>query len=278
MIKTFAKKLDFEIPSELQEFVIMIIQGESDSSIHASYPVHPNGFPLIIHVYNDIPIVHVNDHKIYPKSRLQIAGQLHEADVMIEMNGMFGQIGFLLAPTALYYLFHKSGDYFLNSWCDFKKAAPVPINKLFNDLSDCEKPFDSIEVIFDFLRLLIHNRLPAIGWIDEALLQIYAQGGQITQKAIIIQAGVSLRHFRRKFKEVVGVSPKYFCKVVQLNEVFEMLNASDDEKLYHLAIDCGYYDQAHFVNDFKKLIGSSPRNFLNGKHSYVKTYMGRAKD
>ena len=89
------------------------------------------------------------------------------------------------------------------------------------------------------------------------------------------QAEISLRHFRRKFKEIIGVSPKYFCKIIQLNTVFEMLNSSDIEKTHHLALDCGYFDQAHFIRDFKKMIGSSPRKFLEGNYSFVKEYMGR---
>ena len=276
MKKNFAKKLDFEIPLELQDYIITAIQGESEAIIHTSYPVHPNGFPLVIHVYNDMPIVHINDVAMHPQSRLQIAGQIQDVDVTMEIKGLFGQIGFLLYPSTPYYLFHKSGDYFLNTWRDFEKSVPIPLNDLNKDLSDATTPLGKIPPLLDFFKLLLDNRLPAIPWIDDALRQIYQLGGKITQETIAEQSGVSLRHFRRKFKEVVGVSPKYFCKVIQLNVVFELLNASDEEKLHHLALDCGYYDQAHFINDFKRLIGQSPRNFLNGEHSYVKTYMGRA--
>lgn len=277
MRKNFAKKLDFEIPLELRDYIVTVIQGESEVIINTSYPVHPNGFPLIINVYNDFPIVHVDNLKIHPESRLQIAGQIQDVDVTMEIKGIFGQMGFLLYPSTLYYLFHKSGDYFLNTWRDFEKAAPIPLNNLYEDLSDAASPLNRVPVLLDFFKSLLDKRLPAISWIDNALHQIYALGGKITQEALAEQSGVSLRHFRRKFKEVVGVSPKYFCKVIQLNAVFELLNVSDEEKLHHLALDCGYYDQAHFINDFKRLIGQSPRNFLNGEHSYVKTYMGRAR-
>jgi len=76
----------------------------------------------------------------------------------------------------------------------------------------------------------------------------------------MISSGVCERHFRRIFKKVIGVAPKYFCKVIQLNTVFDMLSTSATEKLHHLALDCGYYDQSHFINDFNRLIGESPEN------------------
>ena len=276
MIKSFAAKIDYKVPQELQQYVIAIIQGESESIIDVTYPVFPTGFPLMINIYNDIPTLHINNQIIHPNSRLQVAGQIYNAEVKIEIKGVFGQIGLVLYPSAPYYLFHKMGDSFLNRWCDLEKTSPICIKELHSNLSDCQIPIDRVSILLEFIKLLHNNRLPEIEWLDKALLKIYSLGGKISQENLADHSKVSLRHFRRKFKEVIGVSPKYFCKVIQLNAVFELLSVNDTEKLHHLAIDCGYYDQAHFINDFKKLIGESPVNFLNGKHSYVKTYLGRA--
>jgi len=276
MIKLFATKIDYKIPQELKQYVIAIIQGESEATIDVIYPVFPTGFPLVINIYNDIPTLHINNQIIYPKSRLQIAGQIYNADVNIEVKGIFGQIGLVLYPSAPYYLFHKMGDSFLNRWCNLENCSPLSLKNIHNDLSDCQTPLDRVSILLEFVKLLHSNRLPEIEWLDKTLHKVYSLGGKISQENLAEKAEISLRHFRRKFKEIIGVSPKYFCKVIQLNTVFEMLSANDTEKLHHLALDCGYYDQAHFINDFKKLIGNSPVNFLNGEHSYVKTYLGRS--
>jgi AraC-like DNA-binding protein len=207
---------------------------------------------------------------------VQIAGQIFEADISIKLQGKFGQIGLVLHPLTTYYLFHKPGSYFLNKWCNFQNAIPIEINKdLHKALLVCKSSNDRIETLLEFLKLLLKTKLPEIIWLETAIIKIYSLGGNITQEELTDQVDISLRHFRRKFKEVIGVSPKYFCKVIQLNTVFEMLNTSNTDRLHHLALDCGYYDQAHFINDFKKMIGSSPRNFLEGNYSFVKEYMGR---
>ena len=274
-MKKFAEKLDFKIPQELQPYIVAAILGESDTVIHTTYPVHPTGFPLIIYVYSDIPILHINGNKVYPKSRLHLAGQIYNASCAIEIKGMFGQIGFVLYPTAPYYLFHKSGEYSLNKWKDFKETSPLNIETLYHTLENCKNVIERLDILIGFLQQLHLNRLPAIKWLDQSILEIYKSNGNISQEEIAEIANISLRHFRRRFKEVIGVPPKYFCKVVQLNTVFELLNGGDTDKLHYLALDCGYYDQAHFIKDFKKLIGESPNNFLTGKHAYVKTYLGR---
>jgi AraC-like DNA-binding protein len=275
MIETFFKVLDHKIPAELQDFVLSVVQGESDSDIKASYPVHPNGLPLLIYVYGVMPIHHINGTSSNPESRLNLAGQVYDADIHIEINGKFGQHGLLFYPTAPYYLFHKPGSYFLNKWRPVSEAWPIadkiPDSKFLETISIAQRT----EIFLEFLLRLSANRLPPIEWLDRALRQILKKNGAIAQEELIKNSPIGARHFRRKFKEIIGVSPKYFCKVIQLNTIFELLKSSDSKKLHHLALDCGYYDQAHFINDFNKLIGDSPENFLHGEHAYVQSYLGR---
>ncbi|WP_432410664.1 helix-turn-helix domain-containing protein [Rasiella sp. SM2506] len=276
MKKSFATNLSYEIPQELKKIVVSIIEGKSEYKLDTVYPVFATGHPLIIYVYDSIPIISVNSVETKPTSRVHIAGQIFDADISIKLQGKFGQIGLVLHPLTTYYLFHKPGSYFLNKWSNFQNVVPTTVNKdLHLVLSTCKTTDERIETLLEFLKSLLETKLPEIKWLEAAITKIYTLGGNITQEELSRGVDISLRHFRRKFKEVVGISPKYFCKVIQLNTVFELLNTSNTEKLHHLALDCGYYDQAHFIHDFKKMIGSSPRNFLEGKDSFVKEYMGR---
>ncbi len=62
-------------------------------------------------------------------------------------------------------------------------------------------------------------------------MKILENKGKIDQAELINSSKVSERHFRRIFKKVIGVPPKYFCKVIQLNTVFDLLNNSAFDKL-----------------------------------------------
>lgn len=274
-MKKFAEKINYKVPDVLQQYIFATIQGESKSKANFTFPVHPTGFPIIICVYNTIPVLNIDGVKTQPKKRLHLAGQIHNANCILEVNGIFGQLGFILHPTAPYYLFHKKGAYFLNLWKDFGDASPIEVNTLLTEIDNNKKITDKLDLITNFLKELHNNRLPAIEWLDNSLIEIFKNNGSINQEELTEKSGISLRHFRRKFKEIIGVSPKYYCKVIQLNTVFELLNLGDNKKIHLLALDCGYYDQSHFVNDFKKLIGNSPTNFLNGKHAFVKEYLGQ---
>lgn len=243
MKKSFATNLSYKIPQELEKYVVAIIEGKSESKLDTIYPVFATGHPLLIYVYDSIPVISVNGYETAPSSRVQIAGQIFDADISIKLYGKFGQIGVVLHPLTTYYLFHKPGTYFLNKWCDFQDVVPIAkSNELRAALSACKTTDDSIKTLLAFLKSLLETKLPEITWLEAAITKIYSLGGNTTQEELSRGVAISLRHFRRKFKEVVGVSPKYFCKVIQLNTVFELLNTSNTEKLHHLALDCGYYD------------------------------------
>lgn len=274
MIKKFAQIMPYEIPEELRCFVIAFILGESKEKVKLSIPMYATGFPVLVNISGDLPVFYIND-KIYDyKSRLVLAGQIHKANISFKLNGVFEQIGVILHPSAPYYLFHKPGIHLINKWTSLVDVTDEKTKELEDSLSECRSAVERIEEVLQFFKDLLPNRLPEIPWLEISLMKIFERNGKIDQADLIDSSGVSERHFRRMFKKVIGVPPKYFCKVIQLNTVFDLLNSSAYDKLHHLALDCGYYDQSHFINDFNRMIGESPENFLNGDHAYIKSYMG----
>ncbi|MGM1054247.1 MAG: helix-turn-helix domain-containing protein [Bacteroidota bacterium] len=275
MIKKFAHILEHKIPDDLKCFVVAFILGESKEKVSLSIPMYATGFPVLINISGDLPTFFINGEIYEYKSRLVLAGQIYRANISFKINGVFEQIGVILHPTTPYYLFHKPGIHLINKWTRLVDVNNENVKELEDSLSKCKSDVEQIELILGYLTGLLPKRLPEIPWLDQSLIRIFEKNGKIDQSDLITRSGVSERHFRRIFKKVIGVSPKYFCKVIQLNTVFDLLNNSVFDKLHHLALDCGYYDQSHFINDFNKLIGESPEKFLNGNHAYIKTYMGR---
>lgn len=275
MIKHFAKTLEYEIPSNLQGLVLTVITGKSEEMVDLTIPIFATGFPLIVNIFGDKPTYVVNEITYQTESNLVVAGQIYNSRIVFKQKGIFGNLGLILHPTATYYLFHKPGKFFNNMWTRFIDSSPAACNELIKNLSKCFHIDERIELLFNFLSHLERSRLPPIPWLESSVNLILQENGQVNQEELLDKAGVSNRHFRRIFKNVIGVPPKYFCKVIQLNSVFKLLHASSGEKMHLLALDCGYYDQSHFINDFNKLIGNTPENFLQGSQAYLKDYMGK---
>jgi AraC-like DNA-binding protein len=76
------------------------------------------------------------------------------------------------------------------------------------------------------------------------------------------RSGLSVRSLQRLFKEYVGASPKWVIRRFRLHEVLERLHSGEAIDGARLALDLGYADQAHLINDFRKLVGSAPTAYL----------------
>jgi len=75
---------------------------------------------------------------------------------------------------------------------------------------------------------------------------------------VVPLAGTSLRALQRLFSDYVGVSPKWVIRRYRLHDAIERMDAGDVVDWPSLALDLGYFDQAHFIRDFKALVGRTP--------------------
>ena len=78
---------------------------------------------------------------------------------------------------------------------------------------------------------------------------------------IVDEFGIGKRTLQRVFDDYVGVSPKWIIQRFRLHEAAERIASSANVRWSEIALELGYADQAHFIRDFKKLIGKSPADY-----------------
>ena len=74
---------------------------------------------------------------------------------------------------------------------------------------------------------------------------------------------INRRNMERRFTSAVGLSPKQLSRVARLQATVKMLDEKQYNSLTSLAYENGYYDQAHFIKDFKEFTGLSPKSFFS---------------
>lgn len=94
--------------------------------------------------------------------------------------------------------------------------------------------------------------------VEYAVALIRQTNGLLPLTAIAYESCLSLRHFERKFKAAIGVSPKTFSKVIKLKHTIAYLKEHKSTSLFAAAVDCGYYDQAHLIKELRALSGNTP--------------------
>lgn len=80
--------------------------------------------------------------------------------------------------------------------------------------------------------------------------------------AVAAETGYSMRRFIRLFRREVGLTPKTFARVRRFQRVVRLLHGRQDVNWVDVALHCGYYDQAHFIHDFRNFSGFTPGTFL----------------
>jgi AraC-like DNA-binding protein len=83
-----------------------------------------------------------------------------------------------------------------------------------------------------------------------------------TVSEVVDRVGLSSRRFIELFREQVGLAPKAFCRVRRFQRVVQALHGRKETDGAQLALECGYYDQAHFIHDFQCFSGLTPSAYL----------------
>lgn len=86
--------------------------------------------------------------------------------------------------------------------------------------------------------------------------------GGLSVATLARSEGMSERQLLRLFDSELGVGPKAFSRVVRFQHALAGLFASNGDRALNLALDAGYYDQAHFIHDFRALCGVTPASLL----------------
>lgn len=96
----------------------------------------------------------------------------------------------------------------------------------------------------------------------EGLRLLDNRNGQLEIYSLSRHLCLSEKSLQRKFNTLIGKSPKKFARIVRFQEIIRCLSENNNRSLTEIAIDNGYFDQAHFIRDFKSLSGYSPKEFL----------------
>ena len=83
-----------------------------------------------------------------------------------------------------------------------------------------------------------------------------------TLKEVQLEMNLSERTLERLIKEYVGMTPKVYSRIVRFQSSLDLLRQADFKSLTELTYQSEYFDQSHFIREFKEFTGTSPRSFL----------------
>jgi AraC-like DNA-binding protein len=162
----------------------------------------------------------------------------------------------------------------------FHPFVPVPAVSLTDRVASLEETFGDpgdlherviaarsdraqIAAVEAFLRGRLPAPDPQVERIGRIVRLILGAGGDPIMRVeqLVERTGLSSRTLQRLFREYVGVSPKWVLQRVRLHEAAERIADDPRADWAMLALDLGYFDQAHFIKDFKAVVGRAPAEY-----------------
>lgn len=249
-------KFDKHFPTEkLKDYIKYYVVSEND--LESEYKVFPSSGLVMGFQYNG-QLATIKNNK---ETKLASAGITGIADsYKIFKNSAdistilvyFTEIGFThFASQPANELFNLSIS--LNDIFDRSSVNEVE-EKLAIALTDKQK----IKIIEQFLMAHLKD-IQSDKLIVEAVKLIYHSKGTIRVKELNEKLFISQSPFEKRFRRIVGTTPKKFASIIRFNAVLNNLN--ETKTLTEICYENNFFDQAHFIKDFKQFTGQTPENF-----------------
>ena len=147
----------------------------------------------------------------------------------------------------------------------------VPISEVFGEvkareleqeMKEAVNTRERITIIESFLLKKLHTE-NTIKKIVKITVDTLLKTNGTTPINQILKGDISKRRqLERSFKKQIGISPKQLSKAIRLQATLQLLLNKESSTLTNIAYESDYFDQSHFIKDFKNLVGVTPKEFL----------------
>lgn len=266
----FDKKASFSNPI-IQSMVYswdyfdMSFDQQADFSSMQSYV--PNGFIELVFLKNLQVYEAVYDEPFQQLPPSFVWGQTKRGNkVVVTGTGKWFEVK--LYPWAFNVLFGHSSASLPPGSTPLKD-----LNKGFEQLSEqiaqAQSSAQALPIFEQFVLQQLHTAKTIKPFLIHAYNMIFDSHGQVKVSEICDAVNVSRQHIHQYFKEKIGLSPKAYAKIVRLRHTVDTIYTHKNKSLTQIALDAGYFDQAHFISDFKAILGQTPRSFFQQKQFII---------
>jgi len=249
---------------ELQPFVKCFWSLDDDEKQKAvKQRILPDGCMEMIFHYGDPYRQYFEDGSSIIQPRSFVFGQIPKY-IEIAPTGVSGIISARFLPDGI--------GAFIKMQVTRLENKAVSLSEIFNEEgSILEKQVisatsndDRINLIETFLLSKLTEQHTIDTITKSCVDTIFQSHGQIGIGTLAGKMNINRRNMERRFTTVIGISPKQLAKVARLQATLKMLGQKNFTNLTEIAYENGYFDQAHFIKDFKEFTGMNPKSFFTG--------------
>ena len=254
----------------LNQFVELLWFHEGFNADHRLERVLPDGsMELIINLRDDTrhvfdPINH-QPRETYRRSWL--SGP-HSEFIVIDTAPNASMIGVHLRPGGASAFFGLPLSELRNSVVELDTLWNCEAQNLRDQLLEAPSSAAKFRILEDALLARWRGFAPRHRAVLHALECFTRQPDNITVGKVTAEVGLSRRRLIEVFTEQIGMTPKIFCRVRRFQRAINEIQRRRALPWTEIATGCGYYDQAHFINEFREFCGITPGDYAGESPEY----------
>jgi AraC-like DNA-binding protein len=248
--------------SPLSQFVELFWSREGENLPETQSRLLPIGsMELVINLHEDrIPLFDCSSRsQVGSTNGMMICGS-HSESFIINNDSKISMMGVHFKPGGNAPFFALPAGELHNQQISLDEVWQGRAAELRDRLLESPTVASRFWVLEQFLLMVMEppNRYAAV----TIALQKFERYPTTRVSEVIDEIGFSPRHFNQLFRDRVGLTPKLFCRVRRLQQALDLISGKDRVDWADVAIACGYFDQAHFIHDFRMFANCTPTEYL----------------
>ena len=239
----------------LGEFVDLIWVSEDYAPLHPQERLMPMGAMNVVVAWNRCGDVWSG------------ASGVHTESVMLDTSAPFSIIGVSFKPGGAFPFFPMPAGELHNLSVPLDAVWGRRANELCERLMIAPAPASKVATIEQALLAIARGRLDRHPAVPYAVAELGNPSRPRPVASVVGEIGLSQRRFIEVFRNEVGVTPKAFSRVRRFQRVLGCVEHQTEVDWSTVALAAGYFDQAHFIHDFREFAGVSPSNYLRYRAS-----------
>lgn len=177
----------------------------------------------------------------------------------------------------------------------FSKLFNFPLNEIANggrilddelsqdyqdiheQLGECSDDMSCVQLLNSFFSEQLSKVDFSFTKFDQLIKSIRLDKGVMGINEMASQSNLSTRSLQRKMKQLLGVGPKSYSNVMRIKHVLTYIHEHPKADWQDILFNFGYYDQAHFIKDFKRYTGVTPSTFVEGSQELSHHFLNKGK-
>ena len=247
------------------------LESKDTDASHERERIFPDGCIELIFNYGDRFKKYDTEETFHIQPFSFIHGQL-KTYFELQATGKIGIFSARFHPAGLQPFINFNVDTFTGTTLTVSEVWGQDGETLAIEIMNCSTHEERIKTLENFLinkkQLLKVDTSPVVYCVNKITDTI----GAVTIESLSAELNISKRQLERRFIAVVGISPKLLARIVRFQHILQLIESKTFKSFTTVAYDGGFYDQAHFIKDFKDFTGLNPKQYFSENLEMVKYF------